>query len=80
MTTGLVNGMSMEQAGQAVMRKAEEVLRRRPTNELGIWTETGRRSVLVGVARRGRASTTLLIPKDEYDGMKLLDLLEKNLG
>ena len=75
MTTGLVVGLNMEQATAAVSAEAE---RRRAEldTDLHVWTETGRKSVLVGIARRGRPAATMLIPKDEYDGLKLLEMLE----
>jgi hypothetical protein len=76
MTTGLVVGMNLEQAGQAVMRKAEELMNSRPGLLLGLWTETGRNNVLIGIAQRGKPSTTMLVPRSEYDGMKLLARLE----
>ncbi len=66
----------MEDAGRAVCEAAERRREELGTN-LHVWTETGNASVLVGIARKGRASATLLIPKDEYDGLKLLELLEK---
>lgn len=75
MTTGLVVGLNMDQACAAVSAEAE---RRRAEldTDLHVWTETGRKSVLVGIARRGRPSATMLIPRDEYDGLALLALLE----
>ena len=74
MTTGLVLGMTLEQAGQAVMKKAIEA-REASGSEVGIWSEVGRKNVLLGISRRGKASTTLLIPIEEYDGLKVLEML-----
>ena len=74
MTTGLVVVMTLEQAGVAVMDKAIAA-REAVGSELGIWSETGKRNVLLGISRRGKAATTLLIPIEEYDGMKVLEML-----
>jgi len=74
MTTGLVRGMKLEQACDAVRDKAIEMLEQ-GGGELGFWTETGNGSVLVGVARRGQAAATMLIDRGEYSGMKLLEIL-----
>lgn len=73
MTTGLVSGMSLEEAGEAVAQKAIEALE--GGAEVGVWTESGNRAVLVGIARRGQAAVTLMIPHEEYDGLKLLSIL-----
>lgn len=75
MTTGLIKrGMTMEQAAEAVVGAAER-LRAKTDAPISVWTETGRESVLVGIARRGQASATMLIPRSEYDGLKLLESL-----
>jgi hypothetical protein len=72
MTTGLITrGMSMEDAAAAVVHAAEQ-LRAENDAPIALWTETGRESVLVGIARRGQAAATMLIPRKDYDGMKLL--------
>lgn len=78
MTTGLVEGMSLERAAALVAAKAVEMLGRSESADLGVWTETGKRSVLVGFARRGKAAGVLAIPIEEYDGVKLLELMERN--
>lgn len=75
MTTGLVRrGMSLEEATQAVAAKAEERLRE-TGSDLAVWTEIGRESVLVGVARAGAATSTMLIPRNEYDGIAMYERL-----
>jgi len=66
--------MSMEDAAAAVVDAAER-LRAQTDAPLSVWTETGRESVLVGIARRGQAAATMLIPRSEYDGLRLLDSL-----
>lgn len=79
MTTGLVRGMSIEKAAAAVCERARQEMERAGA-PFGIWTETGNRSVLVGIARRGRHAATLLIPREEYDGLRLLAALEAGEG
>jgi len=73
-TTGLVSGMSLEKACATVAARAEQ-LRAETDAPLSVWTETGRQSVLVGIARRGMAATTMLVPRAEYDGIKLFERL-----
>lgn len=68
-------GMTLEQAHEYVRDKAIEQLNNGPKVEVGFWTETGNHSVLVGIARRGQAATTVMVPRGEYDGMKLLKIL-----
>lgn len=66
--------MSMEDAAAAVVDAAER-LRAKTDSPISVWTETGRESVLVGIARRGQASATMLIPRADYCGFKLMDAL-----
>lgn len=43
-------------------------------------TESDPDAVIVALAIRGRATCELLIPRDRYDGVLLLDLIEKHSG
>jgi hypothetical protein len=72
----IIRGLSLDAASRVVAAKAAEQLQLNPGAEVGVWTEQGNSSVLVGIARRGKATSTTLIPKAEYDGLKLLELLE----
>lgn len=76
MSTGLVSGLTLEQAQDAVRRKAVELLAD-GDNDIALWTETGNRSVLIGVARRGVGSFTMMVPREQYDGLKLMEWLER---
>lgn len=74
MTTGLIRpGMSMEQAAAAVRNKAIELAKE--SGGLGMHTEMGNRSALVGVARLGKGAVAFTIAREEYDGLKLLEIL-----
>lgn len=71
MTTTLVDGLSFDQAVEAVRAKAESMLR--PGQETAIYTETGKRLVLVGVARPDH-SCVLQIPVESYDARAILEI------
>jgi len=74
MTAGLIKpGMSMEQAADAVRGAAID--KANESGDLGLHTETGRRSVLVGLARKGKGAVVFTIDLAEYDGLKLLEVL-----
>ena len=72
-------GMSLEEACDAIRFEAEGRLSE-PGVKLGVWTEVGQRSVLVGVAIAGKASCVLSIERAKYDGMKLLEAIERHYG
>ena len=72
-------GMSLEEACEAIRAEAEKMLAGSGAR-LGLWTEVGRKSVLVGVALAGKASCVLSIDRAEYDGMKLLEAIERHYG
>lgn len=78
--TRLIKGLSLEKASRLVADKAAAQLALDPNAEVGIWTETGNTSVLVGIARRGKATSTMLVPRNEYDGLKLLAMLGAGHG
>lgn len=73
-------GMSLEEACDAIRAEAEKLLAVKPGTRLGLWTEVGRKSVLVGVALAGGASCVLSIDRAEYDGMRLLEAVERHYG
>jgi hypothetical protein len=68
-------GMSLRRACEYVRDKAIEQLDGKPEVEIGFWTEMGNKSVMVGIARRGKAAVAVLVPKEEYDALKLLQIL-----
>lgn len=69
--------LTYEDAVEWVRERASECAERA---EVGIWTETGRRSVLVGIARRGRCAAVIEIGREEYNGMRLMELLDALAG
>lgn len=72
MTTCLVDGMSFEEAA-AVVR--DKVIAQLAVSEVGIWTEVDMGSALICLARRGAAACTIVVPRNDYSGAKLLELL-----
>lgn len=66
-----VSGMTLDQAKQFVIEKAEACMRE-GGSQIGIWTETGNHSVLVGLAQVGKPSVTVAIPRAEYCGLRVL--------
>lgn len=65
-------GLSLDEAISAVRDQAVAEMQASGA-DTGIWTEVGRRQVMVGVAMRGRGAFTLLVDRDQYDGRALLD-------
>lgn len=75
MTTGLIKpGMTLEQACEAVCDEADR-LRTSNGTRVGLWTEVGARSVLVGLSIAGVGASVVQIDRAEYDGMALMDLV-----
>lgn len=75
MSTGLIKpGMKLLQACEEVSRKAEEI-RAASSSRVGVWTETGSRSVLVGVSLRGIGRFVITIDKAEYSGLRLAEMV-----
>ncbi|MEO8297071.1 MAG: hypothetical protein ABI574_04610 [Burkholderiales bacterium] len=73
MTTGLVDGKTLSQAADLVREKAIEQLG--TGSGVGLWTETGRQSVMVGLALAGRGAVVVTIPRAEYNGLEVLQLV-----
>lgn len=67
-----LDGLSLEQATEVVRSKAIEMA---AGGARGIWTEVGKQNVMVGLCTGG-AAAVLLISRKEYDGMKLLEILD----
>lgn len=63
--------MTPLQAAIAIREQAEAA---RKPGQVGVWTVTGKESVMLGIAT-DRGSLTLEIPRAEYDGRKLLEML-----
>lgn len=77
MTTALIRGKTLDEAIELVRDAAIGLLQ--DGRKIGVWTETGNHSVLVGIARPD-AAATMLIPKEEYDGIKFLEMIYKDVG
>lgn len=73
---GLVEGLSLQKAADVVAAKAASQLR--PGDRLSLWTETGASTVLVGVATP-QWSCALAINRSEYNGLKLMEILDGGL-
>lgn len=71
MTTSLIAGLTREQAVEAIRAKAVEQLR--PGDRFGLWVESGRKQVLVGLARPDTPPVILEFDLAEWDGMKFLE-------
>lgn len=67
-----LDGLSLERATEAVRAKAIEMA---AGGARGVWTEVGKQSVMVGLCIDGVAAV-MLISRNEYDGMKLLEILD----
>ena len=67
-----LDGISLDEAATAVREKAIEMA---AGGARGIWTEVGKQSVMVGLCING-AAAVLLISRTEYDGMRLLEILD----
>ena len=76
MTTGLVAGLSLQRAAEVVAAKAAEQLQ--PGQSYAVWTEVGASTVLVGIATP-EAAGTIAINRSEYDGLKLMEILNGHL-
>ena len=80
MTTGLIKpGMTLEQACDAVCGEADR-LRTESGSRVGLWTERGTRSVLVGLSIAGIGAAAIQIDCAEYGGLALMDLVCKHGG
>lgn len=73
MATKLVEGLSAQAAAEAVAAAAARELE--PGKRLGVWTEVGSKTVLVGIAVPG-GMATITIDRAEYDGLKLLGIID----
>ena len=69
-------------AAEARRQRVLAMLRESPTVRYAVVTDTDSDpdAVIVTLAVRGRASCELLIPRDRYDGVLLLDLIERHSG
>ena len=69
-------------AAEARRQRVQAVLRDSPTVRYAVVTDTDADpdAVIVALAIRGRATCELLIPRDRYDGVLLLDLIERHCG
>lgn len=75
MSTGLVKpGMSLAQACDAISAQAEAI-RAENDSRIGVWTEVGSKSVLVGLSLRGVGRGVITIDKAEYSGMRLAEIV-----
>lgn len=66
------SGLTYEQAIEWVREQAVKALEHAP---LGIWTEMGKRSVMIGIARAGGNACVIEVDRAEYDGTKLLEMI-----
>lgn len=69
-------------AAEARRQRVLAMLRENPTITYAAVTDTDSEphAVIVALAIRGRATCELLIPRDRYDGVLLLDLIEQHCG
>ena len=69
-------------AAEARRQRVLVMLRERPTVRYAVMTgtESDPDAVIVALAIRGRATCELLIPRDRYDGVLLLDLIDRHSG
>lgn len=72
MTTGLVEGLKLSEAAEAVAQRAASLLQ--PGQRLALHTERGRNSVMIGVAVPG-ACCAVLVDNADYNGLKLAELV-----
>ncbi len=69
-------------AAEGRRQRVLAMLRESPTVRYAVVTDTDSDpdAVIVALAIRGRATCELLIPRDRYDGVLLLDLIERHSG
>ncbi len=69
-------------AAEARRQRVIVMLRESPTARYAVvtYTESDPYAVFVALAIRGRATCELLVPRDRYDGILLLDLIHRHVG
>jgi hypothetical protein len=72
----------LDAAVEARRQRALEMLADHPTARYALVTdlESDPQAVIAALAIRGRATCELRIPRDKYDGLLLLDLIERHGG
>jgi hypothetical protein len=73
-STALIRGMTSAQAVDAV-REAAVGAMEQGGSALGVWTEVGNSTVMIGLSRRGKHALVVEVDRAEFDGVKLGELL-----
>jgi hypothetical protein len=79
-TGSIESDASLDPAAEARRQKVLAMLRENPGITYALVTdiESDPHAVIVALAIRGRAACELLIPRDRYDGVLLLNLIERH--